>query len=51
MIGAAAPAGTDGRPGDIGPGQTGKALGAPVLTDLRAYPVKVVGGTVYIDVS
>ena len=30
---------------------SGKALGAPVLTDLRTYPVKVVDGMVYIDIS
>lgn len=30
---------------------SGKALGAPVLTDLRTYPTKVAGGTVYLDVS
>jgi 3-phenylpropionate/trans-cinnamate dioxygenase ferredoxin subunit len=30
---------------------SGKALGAPVLTDLRTYPVKVADGTVYIDVG
>jgi 3-phenylpropionate/trans-cinnamate dioxygenase ferredoxin component len=30
---------------------SGKALGAPVLADLRTYPVKVVDGTVYIDVG
>jgi len=30
---------------------SGKALGAPVLTDLRTYPAKVVDGTVYIDVG
>lgn len=27
---------------------TGQALGAPVLVDLRVYPVKVEGDTVYI---
>jgi 3-phenylpropionate/trans-cinnamate dioxygenase ferredoxin component len=30
---------------------SGKALGAPVLTDLRTYPTKVADGTVYIDVG
>ena len=30
---------------------SGKALGAPVLTDLHTYPVKVVDGTVYIEVG
>ena len=29
----------------------GKALGAPVLVDLRTYPTRVVDGTVYIDVG
>jgi 3-phenylpropionate/trans-cinnamate dioxygenase ferredoxin subunit len=29
---------------------SGQALGPPVLTDLRTYPVKVVDGTVYIEV-
>jgi fatty acid desaturase len=28
-----------------------KALGAPVLADLRTYPVKLENGTVYIDVG
>ncbi len=28
---------------------SGKALGAPVLEDIRTYPVKVVDGTVFID--
>jgi 3-phenylpropionate/trans-cinnamate dioxygenase ferredoxin subunit len=28
---------------------SGKALGAPVLEDVRTYPVKVVDGTVLID--
>jgi len=30
---------------------SGKALGAPVLVNLRTYPVKVIEGTVYIDVA
>lgn len=30
---------------------TGKAKGVPVIVDLRKYPVKVDGGTVYIDVQ
>ena len=30
---------------------SGKALGAPVLEDVRTYPVKVVGGTVFIEVG
>ena len=30
---------------------TGKALGAPVLEDVRTYPVKVVDGTVFIEVG
>jgi 3-phenylpropionate/trans-cinnamate dioxygenase ferredoxin subunit len=29
---------------------SGQALGPPVLTDLRTYPVMVVDGTVYIEV-
>jgi 3-phenylpropionate/trans-cinnamate dioxygenase ferredoxin subunit len=28
---------------------SGKALGAPVLEDVRTYPVKVVDGTVFIE--
>jgi nitrite reductase/ring-hydroxylating ferredoxin subunit len=28
---------------------SGQALGAPVLTDVRAYPAKVEAGTVYIE--
>jgi 3-phenylpropionate/trans-cinnamate dioxygenase ferredoxin component len=28
---------------------SGKALGAPVLVDLRTYPTKVIDGTVHID--
>jgi len=28
---------------------SGKALGAPVLVDVRTYPVKVVDDTVYIE--
>ncbi|HEY1641437.1 MAG TPA: MocE family 2Fe-2S type ferredoxin [Streptosporangiaceae bacterium] len=28
---------------------SGQALGAPVLTDVRTYPVRVAGGIVYID--
>jgi 3-phenylpropionate/trans-cinnamate dioxygenase ferredoxin component len=30
---------------------SGKALGAPVLEDIRTYPVKVVDGTVLIDIG
>ena len=30
---------------------SGKALGAPVLVDVRTYPTKVLDGTVYIEVS
>ena len=30
---------------------SGKALGAPVLVDLRTYPTRVIDGTVYIDVG
>ena len=30
---------------------SGKALGAPVLVDVRTYPAKVIGGTVYIEVE
>jgi 3-phenylpropionate/trans-cinnamate dioxygenase ferredoxin component len=30
---------------------SGKALSAPVLVDLRTYPTRVIGGTVYIDVG
>ncbi len=30
---------------------SGKALGAPVLEDVRTYPVKVEDGTVYVDLS
>ena len=30
---------------------SGKALGAPVLTDVRTYPVKVADGTVFIEVG
>ena len=30
---------------------SGKALGAPVLVDLRTYPTKVADGVVYIDVG
>ncbi|MGH3410383.1 MAG: MocE family 2Fe-2S type ferredoxin [Streptosporangiaceae bacterium] len=30
---------------------SGKALGAPVLEDIRTYPVKVVDGTVFIDIG
>jgi 3-phenylpropionate/trans-cinnamate dioxygenase ferredoxin subunit len=30
---------------------SGKALGAPVLVDLRTYPTKVIDGTVHIDVG
>ena len=29
---------------------SGRALGPPVLTDLRTYPAKVADGTVYIEV-
>ena len=30
---------------------SGKALGAPVLVDVRTYPTKVLDGTVYIEVG
>jgi Rieske [2Fe-2S] domain protein, MocE subfamily len=30
---------------------SGKALGAPVLVDVRTYPTKVIDGTVYIEVG
>ena len=30
---------------------SGKALSAPVLEDVRTYPVKLDGGTVYIEVG
>jgi 3-phenylpropionate/trans-cinnamate dioxygenase ferredoxin component len=30
---------------------SGRALGAPVLTDMRTYPAKVTDGTVYIEVG
>jgi 3-phenylpropionate/trans-cinnamate dioxygenase ferredoxin subunit len=30
---------------------TGKALGAPVLTDLKMYPVRTEDGRVYIDLE
>jgi hypothetical protein len=30
---------------------SGKALGAPVLEDVRTYPVKVVQGTVFIELG
>jgi 3-phenylpropionate/trans-cinnamate dioxygenase ferredoxin subunit len=30
---------------------SGKALGAPVLVDLRTYPAKVVDGTVYVELD
>ena len=30
---------------------SGKALGAPVLVDIRTYPVKVMDGTVYVDLE
>jgi 3-phenylpropionate/trans-cinnamate dioxygenase ferredoxin component len=29
---------------------TGKAMGAPVIVDIAAYPTKVEDGAVYIDV-
>ncbi len=31
--------------------RSGKALGAPVIEDLKTYPVKVEAGDVYIDVD
>lgn len=31
--------------------RTGKAMGAPVITPLNIYPVKVVGGRIYVQVS
>jgi 3-phenylpropionate/trans-cinnamate dioxygenase ferredoxin component len=30
---------------------SGKALGAPVLADVRTYPVRVTDGTVYLEVD
>ena len=30
---------------------TGLAKGAPVITDLRTYPVKVEHGTIYLDIG
>jgi 3-phenylpropionate/trans-cinnamate dioxygenase ferredoxin subunit len=30
---------------------SGKAMGAPVIVDLRTYPVKVEGDTVFVDVG
>ena len=30
---------------------TGRALGAPVLVDIRTYPTRVIDGTVYIEVG
>jgi 3-phenylpropionate/trans-cinnamate dioxygenase ferredoxin subunit len=30
---------------------SGKALGAPVLVDVRTYPAKVIDSTVYIEVG
>ena len=30
---------------------TGEGRGAPICVDLRTYPVKVDGGTVYVDLS
>jgi 3-phenylpropionate/trans-cinnamate dioxygenase ferredoxin subunit len=30
---------------------SGKALGAPVLVDIRTYPSRVENGTVYIEVD
>jgi 3-phenylpropionate/trans-cinnamate dioxygenase ferredoxin subunit len=31
--------------------RTGRALGAPVIVDLQTYPVRVDGGTVYVQVG
>jgi hypothetical protein len=31
--------------------RSGKALGAPVLEDVRTYPAKVVDGTVFIQIG
>lgn len=31
--------------------RTGRALGAPVCVDLRTFPVKVEGGTVFIQIG
>jgi 3-phenylpropionate/trans-cinnamate dioxygenase ferredoxin component len=31
--------------------RSGKALGAPVIEDLKTYPVKVESGSVYVDVD
>jgi len=33
------------------PYTSGKALGAPVLVDLRPYPVRLEKATVYVDVA
>ena len=30
---------------------SGKALGAPVLTDIRTYPARLQDGTVYIEID
>jgi 3-phenylpropionate/trans-cinnamate dioxygenase ferredoxin subunit len=30
---------------------TGRALGAPALTDLRTYPARLLDGTVYIEIG
>ena len=31
--------------------KTGAAKGPPVMVDLRTYPIKVEGGTVFIDIG
>jgi len=31
--------------------KTGKALGAPVCVNLQTYPVKIEGGTIFVDVG
>jgi 3-phenylpropionate/trans-cinnamate dioxygenase ferredoxin component len=31
--------------------RTGAALGAPVIVPLKTYPVKVIGGRIYVQVS
>ena len=31
--------------------RTGRALGAPVLVDLVAYPVRIENGSVYLDIG
>ena len=31
--------------------KTGKALGAPVCVNLQTYPVRIEGGTIFVDVG